>query len=70
MCVNMYIHVYIYIYMCMYMYAYLSIYVARRIRWPLHDNVITNIVWCMANKGRVGGGAYNAQWACNSIAIG
>jgi len=21
-------------------------------------------------KGRVGGGAYNAQWSCNNIAIG
>jgi len=22
--------------------------------WPLHDIAITNIVWCMAYKGRVG----------------
>jgi len=24
--------------------------------WPLHDTVITNIVWCMAYKQEVGGG--------------
>jgi len=38
--------------------------------WPLHDIAITNIVWCMAYKGSVGGGAYLAQWARDSIAIG
>jgi len=34
----------------------------------LHDIAITNIVWSMACKGRVDGGAYIAQWPCNSIA--
>jgi len=29
--------------------------------WPLHDIAATNIVWRMAYKGRVGGGAYIAQ---------
>ena len=38
--------------------------------WPLHDIVITNNVWAMSYKRGVGGGAYIAQWACNSIAIG
>jgi len=38
--------------------------------WPLHDIAIINVVWCMAYKGRVGDGAYVAQWACDSIAIG
>jgi len=26
------------------------------VTWPLHDIAITNIVWCMAQKGGVGGG--------------
>jgi len=26
--------------------------------WPLHDIVITNIVWCMAYKITFGGGVY------------
>ena len=38
--------------------------------WPLHDIAITYIVWCMAQTGRVGDGAYIAQWSCNSITIG
>ena len=38
--------------------------------WLLHDIAITNIVWCIAYKGGVGGGVYIAQWWCNSIAIG
>jgi len=38
--------------------------------WPLHDIAITNISWCMAQKGAVGKRAYIAQWSCNSIAIG
>jgi len=29
--------------------------------WPLHEIASTNIVWCMAYKRRVGGGAYRAQ---------
>jgi len=37
--------------------------------WHLHDIAIANIVWCMAFKGGVGGGACIARWACNSIAI-
>jgi len=37
--------------------------------WPLHDIVITNIVWCMAYKGRVGGRSYSAQKSRNSIAV-
>ena len=41
----------------------------ERESWPLHDIAITNIVWCIAYKGRVGGGAYIAQWLCISIAI-
>jgi len=46
--------------------------VVRRcvVSWPLHDIAIANIVWCMAYKRRVGGGAYIAKWARNSIAIG
>jgi len=39
-------------------------------RWPLHDIAIANIVWCMAFKGGVGGGACIAQWSCNSIELG
>jgi len=31
--------------------------------------VITNIVWCMAYKRRVGGRSYIAQQSCNRIAI-
>ena len=42
----------------------------RTATWPLHDIAISNIVWCMAFKGRVGGRACIAQWLCNSIAIG
>ena len=38
--------------------------------WPLQDIAITNIVWWMAYKRGVAGGAYIAQWSCNSIAIG
>jgi len=38
--------------------------------WRLHDIAIANIVWCKAYKRGVGGGAYIAKWACNSIAIG
>ena len=38
--------------------------------WPLHNIAITDIVWCMASNGGVGGGAYIAQWPCISIAIG
>jgi len=38
--------------------------------WPLHDIAIANIVWSMAYKRGVGGGAYIAQWSCNSIATG
>jgi len=37
--------------------------------WSLHDIAIANIVWCMAFKGGVGGGACIAQWLCSSIAI-
>ena len=37
--------------------------------WPLHDIVITNIVWCMAYKGRVAGRSYIAQKSRNSIAV-
>jgi len=29
--------------------------------WPLHNIAITNIVWCIAYKPGVGGGAYLAQ---------
>jgi len=36
---------------------------------PLHDIVITNIVWRMAYTGRVGGGSYIAQQSRNSIAV-
>jgi len=35
----------------------------------LHDIVITNIVWCMAYKGRVGRMSYIAQKSRNSIAV-
>jgi len=34
---------------------------AYEVRWPLHDIVITNIVWCMHTHGCSGGGAYTAQ---------
>jgi len=37
--------------------------------WLLHDIVITNIVWCMACKGRVGERSYNAQRSRNSISV-
>jgi len=36
---------------------------------PLHDIVITNIVWCMAYTGKVGGRSYIAQKSRNSIAV-
>jgi len=29
--------------------------------WPLHDLVITNVVWCRAYKREVKGGLYNVQ---------
>ena len=44
--------------------------VLRDSGWSLQDIAITDIVWCMAYKGRVGWGAYIAQKPCNSIAIG
>jgi len=44
--------------------------VDSHLSWPLHDIAIINIVGCMAYKGRVGSGAFIAQWACDSIAIG
>jgi len=44
-------------------------YLEEEVGWPIHDIAIINIIWCMAYKGRVGGGAYIAQWACNSTAI-
>ena len=37
--------------------------------WPLHDIVITNIVWCMAYKGRVGGRICMEQDFRNGIAV-
>jgi len=40
-----------------------------RQRWPLHDIVIANIIWCMAYTGQgesVGGGAYIAKY-CNRV---
>jgi len=37
--------------------------------WPLHDIVIANIVWCIAYKGGIGGGAYIAKWACKLIVL-
>ena len=68
--------------MCSYIYnIYTYIHISRRTRpswsarastvrtWPLHDIVITNIVWCMAYKGRVGGRSYSAQKSRNSIAV-
>ena len=39
-------------------------------RWPSHYIAIANIVWCMAFKEGVGGGASSAQRPCNNIAIG
>ena len=36
--------------------------------WPLHEIVITNIVWCLACKRDVEGGSYLAQKSCNTIA--
>ena len=41
-----------------------------KLSWPLHEIAITDIVWYVAHAGEVGGGAYIAQWPCNSIAIG
>jgi len=40
-----------------------------RLAWPLHDIVITNIVWCKAYKERVGGRPYITQTSCNIIAV-
>ena len=37
--------------------------------WPLHDIVITNILWCVAYKGRVGGRMYMAHKSRNCIAV-
>ena len=44
--------------------------IARRLQlvWPLHDIIITNIIWCMSYKREVEGGLYIARWLCNSIA--
>jgi len=36
---------------------------------PLHDIVITNIVWCMTYKGTVWGSLYLAHKSRNSIAV-
>ena len=35
--------------------------------WPLHDIVMTNLVWCMAYKREVEKVCYTAQWPGNSI---
>jgi len=42
------------------------------IHWPLHDNVITNIAWCMAYKREVEEGSYLAQksWQCGPYRLG
>jgi len=37
--------------------------------WPLRDIAITNGVWCMAYKRRVGRALHIAQWRFNSIAL-
>jgi len=36
--------------------------------WPLHDIVITNIVWCIGYKRKVEEGSYIAHQSCDSIA--
>ena len=61
----------IYTYVNMLMYAYVwKVYthvasfecpLQRRTRWPLHDIVVTNIVWCMAYKREVEEGSYTAR---------
>jgi len=35
---------------------YIYICINRAPIWPLHDIAITDMIWCMALKGRVGGG--------------
>ena len=75
----MYIYIYIHTYIYIYCYGLQSLKVKvkglkkpcsfKAIR-PLHDISLTNMICCMALKGGVGGEAYIAQWACNSIAIG
>jgi len=37
--------------------------------WPLHDIVITSIIWCMAYKGTVGGRSYIAHKSHDCIAV-
>jgi len=71
------IYIYIYIYILIYIYKFIYTYIHTYIdiapcrartparvlgeNWPLHDIAMHNIVWCMAYKRRVGGGAYIAQ---------
>jgi len=42
-----------------------------RVSWPLHDIVITNIVWCIAYKREVGRGVVYCpiivQWYCTRV---
>ena len=60
-CMYVYIYTYISIYVAIHLCAciYRSPRLAPRLdpadSWPLQDIVITNIVWCVAYKGRVGG---------------
>jgi len=46
-----------------------SVAARQRRTWPLHDIVITNIIWCISQKRGVGVGSYIAQSSCDSIAI-
>jgi len=54
-----------------YIYIYIYIYIEygrpepwRSVGWPLDDIAITNIVWCMAYKGGVGGGGRILRYGC------
>jgi len=61
------LNTYIYMWVCVYMYIviYMNVICSFRLvyiiyeggaPWPLHDIVITNIVWCLAYKRAVGRG--------------
>jgi len=43
----------------------------RGVRWPLHDIVITNNVWCIVYKRKVGRGVVYCpiivQWYCTRV---
>jgi len=79
-------YVYIYRYMYIYKHIYVYTYnkcdtsicsrdwwfsaLERVEYWPLHDIVITDIVWCIAYKREVGRGVLYSPVIVNSIAPG